>query len=58
MDTIKLKEYLAKRIAMLEKEWKEEADKERDPYDFPSYMKTIQIDAKINAYMEVLTMLS
>ncbi len=57
MDAKELKEILSKRISALEKEWKVEADKERDPYDFPSYLKTIQIDAKINAYMEVLTML-
>lgn len=58
MDIKELKEYLTKRIAETNKQWEEEADKERNPYDFPSYMKTIQLDARANALMEVLTKIS
>jgi len=58
MDTTELKKLLANDIKRLEKEWHEEADKERGAYDFPSYARTIAIDAEINALMRVLSLLS
>ena len=58
MDNNELKSLIAKDIKRLEKEWHEEADKERGAYDFPSYARTIAIAAEINTLMRVMSLLS
>ncbi len=53
-----LKKALAKKIKEANKQWNEVAEKERGPSKPKDYLEVGEIDGRVNAYMEILTMLS
>lgn len=53
-----LKKALAKKIKAANKEWNEVAEKDRGPSKPKDYLDVGNVNGRINAYMEILTMLS
>ena len=58
MSTAELKKAVGKKVKALEKEWNEIAEKERSSKRPADYLEVGAVQGKIDAYLDVLTMLS